>query len=351
MGAMAAQIGGSLVSGYFANKAAKKQANAMDRANEMSNMGYLDARPYVTAGYEGGQNALNNALATGAYTGPTYAGLNNTQTNALNNQTGFGNTAFGLGQGLANTGSAFGGNYANLFNQAQGGGAINNAINFANANSGSLVNAALRDSTRQLTQNTLPGINRAASASGNTNSSRAGVADAIALRDYSDRAADVSADVRNTLINQSLAQQQRDFGNAMSANQGLQSAFGTGIGTGFKGLGNALAAGTAFQKDDQNQLTDAKTNFDSQRDFEMDQYAKYMSGILGRAPTQGKNYTPNLVDPTAATISGAIGGFGMGGNLFNSFQNMGGMGGGGMPAGYNPYAAYTQSDYANPLVL
>ena len=28
----------------------------------MSNMGYLDARPFVTAGYQGGQNALNNAL-------------------------------------------------------------------------------------------------------------------------------------------------------------------------------------------------------------------------------------------------------------------------------------------------
>ena len=41
----------------------------------MSNMGYLDAR-LVTTGYQGGQNALNNALATGAYQGPTYAGLN-----------------------------------------------------------------------------------------------------------------------------------------------------------------------------------------------------------------------------------------------------------------------------------
>ena len=36
----------------------------------MSNMGYLDARP-VTAGYQGGQNALNNALEMGTYQGPT----------------------------------------------------------------------------------------------------------------------------------------------------------------------------------------------------------------------------------------------------------------------------------------
>ena len=124
-------------------------------------------------------------------------------------------------------------------------------------------------------------------------------------------------------MNQSLAQQQRDFANAMSANQGLANAFGTGMNTAFTGLGNQLAAGGAFQKDLQNQYTDQQNQFERDRDFEMDQYAKYMSGILGRAPTQGKNYTPNLVDPTSATISGALSGFGMGGQLFNQF----GMGG------------------------
>ena len=62
-----------------------------------------------------------------------------------------------------------------------------------------------------------------------------------------------------------------------------------------------------------------QNQFERNRDFEMDQYAKYMSGILGRAPTQGKNYTPNLVDPTSATISGALSGFGMGGQLYNQF--------------------------------
>ena len=97
------------------------------------------------------------------------------------------------------------------------------------------MDAALRDSTRQLTEQTLPGINRAASATGNTNSSRAGIADALATRAYQDRAADVSADITNTLMNQSLAQQQRDFANAMSANQGLANAFGTGMNTAFKG--------------------------------------------------------------------------------------------------------------------
>ena len=64
------------------------------------------------------------------------------------------------------TGAGFGSNYGDLYNQAMGGNAMQNAIDYATANRGGLVDAALRDSTRQLTEQTLPGINRAASATG-----------------------------------------------------------------------------------------------------------------------------------------------------------------------------------------
>jgi len=330
------QVAGAVIGGYMANQAAKKQAKAMDAANRMSNMGYLDAQPYIQFGYSGGKGALQDVLDTGAYTGPTYAGLNNMQTGALNNQFGFGGDAFGYGRNLAQTASGFGGNYADLYSRAMGGNAMQNAIDYATSNRGALVDAALRDSTRQLTEQTLPGINRAASATGNTNSSRAGIADALATRGYQDRAADVSADITNTLMNQSLAQQQRDFANAMSANQGLSSAFGTGTRTGFAGLGQQLAAGGAFQKDLQNQYQDQQNQFERQRDFELDQYNKFMAGILGRAPMEGKNYTPNLVDPTSATISGALSGFGTAGQLMNQFGGGGGGGGSGFTGFTNP---------------
>ena len=329
------QIAGAVVGGYMANQAAKKQAGAIDAANRMSNMGYLDAQPYIQFGYSGGKGALQDVLNTGAYTGPTYAGLNAMQTGALNNQFGFGGNAFGMGQNLAQTGAGFGSNYNDLYNQAMGGQALDNAINYATANRGGLVDAALRDSTRQLTQQTLPGINRAASATGNTNSSRAGIADAMAMRDYQDRAADVSSDITNQLVNQSLTQQQRDFANAMNANRGLSSAFTTGLSSGFKGLGQQLAAGGAFQQDLQNQYNTQQSDFQRQRDFELDQYSKFMSGILGRAPMSGKNYQANTVDPTAAALSGAIGGFGVGGQLANAFSNSGfGFGGGSAPMHY-----------------
>ena len=327
---MIGQVLGAVGGAYLNYQNAKSDRKAMREANELSNMGYLDARPFVQFGYEGGKGALNDVLSTGAYTGPTLAGLNNMQTGALDRQFGFGGDTYNYGQNLTSAGSGFGDNYNALYNQAMGGGALNKAINYATDNRGPLVDAALRDSTRQLTEQTLPGINRAASATGNTNSSRAGIADAMAMRDYNDRAADVSAGITNQLVDRSLGQQQRDFANAMSANQGLSNAYSTGFDTGFKGLGNQLAAGSAYQTDLQNTYTDQRDNFERQRDFELDQYGKFMSQIMGRAPTSGTQYQANTANPTMAAISGAMSGAGIGGNLQNFFS---GFGGGGSPAG------------------
>lgn len=318
------QIAGALVGGYMSNQAAKKQAGAMAEANRLNNMGYLDAQPYIQAGYRGGRDALNKMIDMGAYSGDRYANLNDMQNTGLNNQFNFGNTTYRYGRNLADQAQGFAGNFGNLYNQAMGGGAMDNALAYADANTGALTDAALRDSTRMLTQNTLPGINRAASASGNANSSRAGVADAIAMRDYNDRAADTAAGIRNNLVNQSLAQQQRDFGNAMSANQGLAGAFGTGVNTGNTGLSNMINAGAGFQKDAQQQLNTDRAAFEDQRDFDMNAYTRYMSGILGRAPMSPGGYQANTVDPTSATISGMVTGAGVGGNLANYFGGFGG---------------------------
>ena len=39
------QIASAVVGSYMSNQAAKKQEKAIDAANRMSNMGYLDAQP------------------------------------------------------------------------------------------------------------------------------------------------------------------------------------------------------------------------------------------------------------------------------------------------------------------
>lgn len=313
------QIAGAVVGGYMANQAAKRQASAIDRANAANNMGFMDARPYINDMYRDGTAAMKDQLAAGYYGGPTYAGMNDMQKAGLQNQYNFGNTGFGYANQMMGQGANYASNYQNLFNQA-GQDQIGNAINYANANAQPLVDAAMRDSKRNLEENTLTSIGLGASASNNTNSSRAGVAEAIAGRDYLDRAADTSANIRDRLAKDYLNQSQYQFSNQMAANQGLGNVFNTGFGMGSDAAGMMTQAGSAYQKDLQNQYNDAKRRFEGDRDFASNVYADYNSQILRGAPRTPAQQQPNMVDPTMATLSGAMAGFGFGRKYFPSQQ-------------------------------
>jgi hypothetical protein len=226
-----------------------------------------------------------------------------------------------------NQGQNYGQNYQNLFNQA-GQDQIGNAVNYPNANSQPLIDAALRDSTRNLQEKTLTSIGMGASSTGNTNSSRAGIAEAVAGRDYMDRAADTSAGIRDRLAKDYLTQNQNQFANQMNANQGMGNAFQSGFGMGNTATANMINAGGMYQKDLQNQYTDAQTNFEGNRDFASNAYGDYNAQILGRAPQTPGTVKANFVDPTAVVMSGAMSGFGFGGkygqqigNMFSGFGN------------------------------
>lgn len=341
MGSVVAPIASSVIGGMMANKAAKRQAAAMDRANEMSNMGYLDARPYITDLYGRGQNALDSQLAAGYYQGPTYAGLNDMQKTGLDNQFNFGNTGFNYGQNIANASSGFANNYGDLYNRANNSTAMSDAINYATNNSQPLIDAAMRGANRQLNEVSLQNLNNAASSSGNTRSSRAGTAEAILRRGVAEQEADVTAEINDQLMNRSLNQSNTDFANAMNANAGLAAGFGTGMNTGFTSANNMINAGAAYQKDLQNQYNDDRQFFEGNRDYEMNMLGNYANSILGRAPTQGKNYQANLVDPTMAALGGAQMGFGLYNQFFPNGFNFGG-GGGGSPA-YQPSQGYSMA--------
>lgn len=317
------QIAGALIGGFAGNNAAKKQAAAQDRATALQMQGYTDARPYIQDMYKGGQAGLDNALAIGTYSGagnPTYAGLNPDQVAALNNQKNFGNTGFGYGSNLAAGAAGFGNNYNSLFNQASSGNAMNTAMNYAANNSDPLVNAAMRGANRNLNEVQLTGLNNRASGSGNMNSSRAGVAEALLRRSNSELEADTRASVEDNLMRRSLGQSNTDFSNAMGANAGMAGTFGTGMSTGFNGISNMLNSGSAFQKDLQNQYNDGRANFNEDRDFMLDQYGKFNASILNNAPRGPGQITPNYVDPTMSAISGAMMGGGWG-DQFAKFMN------------------------------
>lgn len=67
-----------------------------------------------------------------------------------------------------------------------------------------VIDAALRDPYRQFSEQTMPGIAAGAVGSGNTGSSRRGIAEGIATRGFQDRATDIAAQVRGDAYNQGL---------------------------------------------------------------------------------------------------------------------------------------------------
>ena len=319
IGQIAGNVAGSLIGGYFGNKAAKHQAAADRYAVDQQMRPFLLKEPFLKDLYSGAQGALNNALNIGAFTGPTYAGLDPMQMRGITGMGAFGDRALGLGSSFMDTGQGFAQNAQNIFDRA-GGRTLDDAVNYAASSpqAQSLIEAAMRDSTRRLEEQTLPGIDRSASATGNTRSSRAGVAEALAQRAFDDRRADVAAGVGRDLTNQFLRSEQNDFNNMLRANQGLRDVFGTGT-TLSQGGANALtSAGGMLQTDAQGQLDAQRDLFERQRDFALNQYGIF-GNLLGDMPNVGQ-VRPSTANPYTAALSGAMMGAGFGGDIADYFN-------------------------------
>lgn len=337
---MGLPIFASIVGGLMANSAAKKQANAINKANEQNNQYINAAMPYIKDQLGNVSGFYNDMMEKGPYTGAYYAGPNDMQTAANNAMYGFGMGNLGLGQDLMNQAGGFADNASSLFDQyssmADRPDMMSKATDYATENMNPIVEAMMRDDKRQLTEQTLPGINRAASASGNPNSSRAGVADALANRAFDDRKADVSTSVFNDLRNASLNQSNTEFTQAMNALRGagaanttLGNAFTTGTNLATAGGNMALGAGNNQNTWDQGQIDADRANYDYLNNYGYDLGKDYMGFLTGNN-IKG-NYAANKIDPTMSGIQGAIQGFGFGNNMMNQF--IGPMQGPQMPGG------------------
>ena len=127
------------------------------------------------------------------------------------------------------------------------------------------IDAANRDTARNLYEGDLPEINRNASASGNMNSSRAGMADAIARRGADDRMADTSAVIRSDAYNRGLGMAENQRSNNMTTLGNLTAMGQNGLGLGMEGMLSGdratmdnynamISAGMIDQQDRQGQL-------------------------------------------------------------------------------------------------
>ena len=329
---------GAIIGGAMGLMGANKQARAQDRANEANMASFNQYKPYVDANLAGASGALDGVLTTGAYTGPTYAGPNAFLTGTANTMGNIGGNMITAGNNTMSNTNSFGSNANNLYSQFQGlsnaarQDRLANATNYAANNSDSLVRTAMRDDYRNLMENTLTNNNLTASGTGNMNSSRAGVADAIAQRAYQDRQADVTAQIQNDLIDRSLAQQAQQFSDQSSAlnsagnaNNQVMSAYNTGLNTLGEGANFGMNAGNTLQGFVQAALDDQRRRFEDARDFEMNQRIQYQQGILGGAPNSVGQVAPNKVDPFQSAIGGAMQGFGFqnkyGDQISNSITN------------------------------
>lgn len=357
---MLGNILGAAVGGIFANQAAKRQAAAMDRANQMRMMPYLDMQPYLLDFYSGGTDALKGALDAGFYGGPTRADMDARTKEGLDAATGFGRNAVTDASAFMDAGRGFAQNTADLYNRASQD-MLGNATQYATNNVEPLLTAAMRDSRRQLEEEQLPGVARQASRTGNTNSSRAGVREAILERGFADRESDMRSDLMDRLTNRSLQSQQNQLANMTAANQNLGSLYSTGMTLGGQGAAALTGVGGAFQADEQARMADDRARFEGERDFPMQMYGMYGQNILGRNPGGAAfgQINNNLTDPTVAALGGAKAGAGMFGNIFDNmfgggpknvgtgyFQNSGGFFG--SPSGYvsyNPTPTVAVSSY------
>jgi hypothetical protein len=167
---------------------------------------------------------------------------NTTGQGAVNNTIGAGNQQ--LQQGQAGLGEAQQG-LTNFNNKDWTQQHIQDAGQYANNPfMQSMIDAASSDAKRTFSEQTMRGIDQNAAATGNMNSTRAGVSAGIAQRGLADEVGNLSANMRGNAWNTGLQMSQADQGSLL---QGLLGKANVSQGQVSTGLG-ALSQGTDMQK-------------------------------------------------------------------------------------------------------
>lgn len=316
-------------------------------------------QPYLKTGFQSAAGLYGQYLDAPWYQGQLYAGMNGMQQGAGQGAADYATgQGMDLSQGMINDSQQFLGQSGNYLTAANRMANFNPADptqqNITNAglyaNNPSLdgaIDAASRDVTRNLTENVLPGINRTAAGTGNTNSSRTGVAEGIALRGAQDRIGDIASTIRADAYNNglNLSEQGRQAnmqGQLQGQGMGLDAlnvAVGRGMdlrNQGMQGTVNMYdllgRAGDKFQQDAQGYADANYQRWQGQYNKPWDLLSRYM-GVVG-----GQNWGSQTQDSTTkpgstmGAIQGALGGATAGLGLYKDFSSI--MNSGSAP--YNP---------------
>ena len=287
-------------------------------------------KPALQTAVSGGINLYNQTAANPAYAGDRVASLNPYQTNTANTLGQFtqgftpyaSNAAANLGFANLAPGMFFGSNAMDIFGRSSidpTQSIINSAGQYANNPYVSgLIDAAGRDVTRNLFERELPGINRAASGTGNLNSTRAGVESAIATRSAADRLTDLSSKIRGEFFGKGLDMSQNQFNqnlvNMLNANRGVLDASNLGL-QGFtnanqlatSGFTQGQLAGDVFRSQDQATLDANKAYYDESLANQL----AVLAGLTGTAGAgsgfkAGGGTTTSSSTPSTASQLGSL---------------------------------------------
>lgn len=163
------------------------------------------------------------------------------------------------------------------------------------------VDNALRDVSRNLNEETLPGLNARAVSGGNLNSARAGAAEAVARRGAEDRAADVAAGIRqdayNTGLQAAMTNRAQNQQTALNANSQIGSVGTAMANTGeqarqFDTASATSAAQSLGTLDLQNRQLDAETRLGANQQL----------GQAGQMGIQGAQAASGLVDANGGRL-------------------------------------------------
>jgi hypothetical protein len=276
--------------------------------------------PFLTQGFSAAANALNAANAANGPTSPTNfsATFTPSQMAAFQSQLDTGGAL--TGAGAAGVGAGLSGLAGYQAPTAQG--VLSNASMFANnPQLAAMVGAANQPIINQITQQTLPQIDRTAAMGGNSNSSRTGVAQGMAEEAEAQGMAANSANIYGNAWNSGL---NTALGLANTQQQGTLGAL-TGLvggGTGAVGAGGTLAnsGSTGILAGNQAPLTNQLQawQFGQQSPFAgVNQYMPLVQGNYGGTTTSsgttsgtnvGANYGTTTNNPSTLAQAGQWGG-------------------------------------------
>ncbi len=287
--------------------------------------------PYLTDAFNSAQSIYNSSKSSPYYQGETYAGMSAEAKSALDKLKAYASgtgldtatTLGNLGSQMAGYGAKAGSTLDQFTTMAgQDPTQANIAAATAYANNPAIqgmIDANSRDVTRNLSEDVLPGIDRAASASGNINSSRAGVASGIAQRGAADRIADISATLRGDAYNRGLSMAQSDRATNLSALGQAASAYGNLASFGVDALGRSTdaaygaydaikGADAAEQADRQGQLSADFSKWQGEDTRAMDLLSRYMNIVGGNQWGQSGTSSGTSKSTQAGSILGQLAG-------------------------------------------